>query len=68
MLLNAVNTAAGNSFIVSNMAQMLVLGYSCCVEKPYYKRKTPLVVGGTRTQVLEDSIAIAASALNHWAT
>ena len=38
------------------------------MEKPYYRRKTPLVVGGTQTQVLAASIAIAASALNHCAT
>ena len=38
------------------------------MEKPCYRRKTPLVVVGTRTQVLADSIAIAASALNHCAT
>ena len=31
-------------------------------------KKTPLVVSGTRTQVLVDSIDIAASALNHCAT
>ena len=37
-------------------------------EKPCYRIKTPLVVGGTRTQVLADSMAIAASVLNHCAT
>ena len=31
------------------------------MEKPCYRRKTPLVVGGTQTQVLADSIDIAAS-------
>ena len=35
------------------------------MEKPCYRQKTPLVIGGTRTQVLADSMAIAASALNH---
>ena len=30
--------------------------------------KTPLVVGGTRTQVLVDSVIFAASALDHFAT
>ena len=35
---------------------------------PYYRRKTPLVIDGTRTQVLAESMAIAADALNHWAT
>ena len=49
------------------MAQMLALGFDCWVEKSYYRRKTPLGVGGTQTQVLADSIAIAASALNHCA-
>ena len=38
------------------------------VQKPYRRRKTPLVVGGTRTQVLADSMTIAASALNHCVT
>ena len=33
-----------------------------------FQEKNPLVVGETRTQVLADSIAIAASALNHCAT
>ena len=44
------------------MAQMLALGFDCWVEKPCYRRKTPLVVWGTQTQALADSIAIAASA------
>ena len=35
------------------------------VEKPYYRRKTPLVVGGTRTWVLADSMVIVA---NHCTT
>ena len=48
--------------------QMLALGSDCYVEKPFYRWKTPLVVGGTPTQVLADSIAIAASALHHYAT
>ena len=30
--------------------------------------KSPLVIGGTRTQVLADSMVIAASALNHCTT
>ena len=47
------------------MAQMLALGFDCRVEKPCYRRKTSLVVGGTWTQVLADSIAIAASGLDH---
>ena len=38
------------------------------MEKPDHRRKTPLVVGGTRTQVLADSMAINTSALNHCAT
>ena len=44
------------------------VGIHCWVEKPCYRRKTSLVVGGTRTQVLADSMAIAASALNHCTT
>ena len=43
---------------------MLVFGFDCWVEKPYYRRKTPLVVGEIRIQVLGDSITIAASELN----
>ena len=34
------------------MAQMLALGLDFYVEKPCYRRKTSLVVDGTRTQVL----------------
>ena len=45
-------------FILYHIAQGLIGG----VEKPYYSRKTPLGVGGTRTQVLADSMAIAGSA------
>ena len=32
------------------------------MEKPCYRRRTPLVAGGTQTQVIADSMAIAASA------
>ena len=38
------------------------------VEKPCCRRKTPLVVGGTGTQVLAVSMAIHASTLNHCTT
>ena len=41
------------------------LGFDCWVEKPYYRRKTPLVIGGSRTRVIMDSIAIAASVLTY---
>ena len=34
------------------------------MEKPYYRKKTPLVIEGTQTLVLADSIANAARALN----
>ena len=37
------------------MAQILALRLDCLMEKPCYRGKTPLVVGGTRTQVLADS-------------
>ena len=30
----------------------------------YYRRKAPLVIGGARTQLISDSVAIAATALN----
>ena len=46
------------------MTQKLGFGFGWWVEKPYYRRKTPLIIGGTRTQILADSMAIAASALN----
>ena len=39
------------------MAQTLASKFDWCVEKPYYKWKTPLVVGGTRTLVLIDAQA-----------
>ena len=55
-------------FKVGHIAQMLALGFDWIVEKPYYRIKTPLVVGETRTQVLADSMTIAANALNHCTT
>ena len=36
-------------FILYHMTQMLALGFDWGVEKPFYRRKTLLVVGGTRT-------------------
>ena len=55
--------------LLRHMAQILVFGFHWWVEKPCYKwKKTPLVIGGTRTQVLADSMAIAVSALNHYTT
>ena len=50
------------------MAQVLALGFNWRVAKPCYRRKTLLVIGGTRTQVFADNMAIAASALNYCAT
>ena len=46
------------------MTQMLALGFDCWVEQHCYIWKTLLVVGGTRAQVLADSMTIAARALN----
>ena len=51
--------------LLGHMAQMLALGFDCWVEKPCYRQKTSLVLGGTWTQVLADSMVIAVSALNH---
>ena len=36
------------AFLVQ-MAQMLALGFNWWVEKPYYRRKTSLALGGTQT-------------------
>ena len=47
---------------------MLALSLIFWVEKPFCKRKIPLVVGGTRMQVFADNTAILASSLNHCAT
>ena len=47
---------------------VLVFGFDFGVEKIFYRRKTPLAVGETQTQVLADNMAIAAIALNHCAT
>ena len=55
-------------FKMYHIAQMLALGFDWGVEKPYYRRKTSLVVGGTRTRVLADSMTIAATALDHCTT
>ena len=46
---------------------MLALRFDRWVEKPFYRRNTLLVIGGTRTQVFEGNMTIAASALNHYA-
>ena len=45
--------------LLKRMSQISALGF----EKPYYRRKNLLVVGGTRTRVLVDSMYIAARAL-----
>ena len=50
------------------MAQILSLGLDCWVEKSCYRLRTPLAIGGTRTQVFADSMAIAESTLNHCTT
>ena len=52
-------------FILYHMAQVLALGFNWgeCGNL-YYKRKTLLVVGGTRTRVLADRMTIAASVLH----
>ena len=56
------------AFKLDSWTQMLALRFDCCGRKPCYRQKTPLVLGGTRTQDLADSIAIAARALNHCIT
>ena len=43
--------------------QMSALGYYWWIVKPYY-RSTPLVISGTWTHVLADSVTIAASEQN----
>ena len=53
---------------MGHMVQIVAFRLGFGVQKLCYKRKTPLVLGGTRTQVIADSMAIAASALNHCAT
>ena len=49
-------------------AQMLVFVFDYGEKKPYYRKKTPLVVSGIWIHALANSMAIAASALNHCAT
>ena len=46
---------------------MMALKFNSWMEKPCCRRNTPLVIGGTQTQVPVNSIAIAASVLNHFA-
>ena len=53
--------------ILYHIAQMSMLGFDWGVE-PFYRRKTPLVIGGTPTRVLAVSMAITSSALDHCAT
>ena len=48
--------------------EFLAMGFDWWGEKSYHRRKTAPVIGGTRTQVLADSMTIAASVLNHCAT
>ena len=50
--------------LLGHIAQIQALMLDWRVKKPYNKRKNLLVVGGTRTQVLAVSMAIAASELN----
>ena len=45
-----------------------MLGFGCWVEKPCYRQKCLLFINVTCTQVLADSMVIAASALNHYST
>ena len=47
--------------LLGHMAPILALGFNYWVENPCDKNKFLLVVGGTWTQVLADSMAIAAS-------
>ena len=54
--------------LLGHMTQMLVLGFDWWGEKPCYRRISPLAVVEIWTQVLADSMAIAASALNHYVT
>ena len=54
-------------FALYHMAQIMAFGFDWGMEKPFYRRKTPLVVGGTRTRVLADSMTITASALDQYA-
>ena len=56
-----------NASLLRHMAQMLAWHWLLSGEN-LLQKKTPLVVGETRTQVFADSMAIAASALNHCAT
>ena len=55
-------------FILYHIAQMLVFELKGIAGKPYYGGKTPLIIGGTQSQVLADNMVIAASALNHYAS
>ena len=45
-----------------------LLTFNWWMEKLYSRRKTPLVISGTQTQILAESMAIAASTLNHCPT
>ena len=54
--------------ILYHIAQMLALGFDWRIGKTLLQEKTSLVVGGTRTQVLADSMPFAASAQDHCTT
>ena len=45
--------------------QMLAFGFDWRMERPFFRRKTPLAVDGTRIQVHADSMTTTASTLNH---
>ena len=63
-----IGSLIAQAILLRHKAQVISLGFDCWVEKPCYRRKTPLAVGGTWTQVLADRMAIAARALNQCTT
>ena len=55
--------------LLDHMAQIVALGFGFYKWRNlFYRRKTLLVVGWTRTQVLAGSMVIAANVLNHCTT
>ena len=55
-------------FSLYHMVQMLALGFELVSGETFLQEKTSLVISGTQTQVLADSMTIAASVLNHCTT
>ena len=68
ILIGVLDLDSFQARLLRNMAPMLASCLDWQVEKSYFRKRSPLVVGGTRTQFLADSMALAARVLDHYTT